>query len=609
MKVNIAIVLALFLISGIALAQIKYPVTSDVALTVGTVVTVDGIDANKIVAADGPNPTAEVIGIITAIQNVSATDYYLVKTEGYIELSAKTFTPGARLTSDSTGAIVEATNDEDMLVGIAVSATRVQILIDDDRAKYTYFDDTDAGLGADNVQDAIDSLADEIGDIFTDDITFEGIVSFDSTVTFGDDSVYFGGPVMFDSSVVFSGGLESDTIHIGQLIGTENDTIYFEQYLAGPEVVIDSIEAFGDGPIVIKDSTEFRDNVTFDSTSTATFGGPVTFDSTVTFGDDAVTFGGPVTFDGGLESDTIHIGQLIGTENDTIYFEQYLAGPEVVIDSIEAFGDGPIVIKDSTEFRDNVTFDSTSTATFGGPVTFDSTVTFGDDAVTFGGPVTFDGGLESDTIQTGWLIGTENDTIYFEQYLAGPEVVIDSIEALGDGPIVIKDSTEFREKVTFDSTVVFGADDTVTFGGPVIFDNTVVFNGELGQSLAQEHVDTIAQFGTAAVPVIAITFAPSGDSLQITAMVVISDEYTINPNYNGAKIAVELYDVTNTAVLKSYTVFLQDDDWYEIKEVTVTHIMAAPAAANDYQVRCYADGWGNGGRFIEGDLTIVAIQN
>ena len=516
MKVNIAIVLALFLISGIALAQIKYPVTSDVALTVGTVVTVDGIDANKIVAADGPNPTAEVIGIITAIQNVSATDYYLVKTEGYIELSAKTFTPGARLTSDSTGAIVEATNDEDMLVGIAVSATRVQILIDDDRAKYTYFDDTDAGLGADNVQDAIDSLADEIGDIFTDDITFEGIVSFDSTVTFGDDSVYFGGPVMFDSSVVFSGGLESDTIHIGQLIGTENDTIYFEQYLAGPEVVIDSIEAFGDGPIVIKDSTEFRDNVTFDSTSTATFGGPVTFDSTVTFGDDAVTFGGPVTFDGGLESDTI---------------------------------------------------------------------------------------------QTGWLIGTENDTIYFEQYLAGPEVVIDSIEALGDGPIVIKDSTEFREKVTFDSTVVFGADDTVTFGGPVIFDNTVVFNGELGQSLAQEHVDTIAQFGTAAVPVIAITFAPSGDSLQITAMVVISDEYTINPNYNGAKIAVELYDVTNTAVLKSYTVFLQDDDWYEIKEVTVTHIMAAPAAANDYQVRCYADGWGNGGRFIEGDLTIVAIQN
>ncbi|MCK5833672.1 hypothetical protein KAH81_08385, partial [bacterium] len=201
MKGKIAIVLALFLFSGLALAQIKYPVTSDAALTVGTVVTVDGTDANEIVAAVGPNPSAEVIGIITAIQNVGGTDYYLVKTEGYIELSSKTFTPGARLTSDATGDIVEAANDEDMLVGIAVSATRVQILIDDARAKYTFFDDTDAGLGAGNVQDAIDSLADMVGDINTDSI----YIFSNDTVVFSESTlVIFEGPVEFDSTVTFN---------------------------------------------------------------------------------------------------------------------------------------------------------------------------------------------------------------------------------------------------------------------------------------------------------------------------------------------------------------------------------------------------------------------
>jgi len=582
-----------------------------------------------------------------------------------------------------------------------------------------------------------------------DDTLFANILDADSAffnyTETGDlvvnDSAYFGGPVVFDSTVVFNGPFDADTINVGWLIGTEGDTIYFEQYLAGPEVVIDSIEAFGDGAILIKDSTRFtddvhvegeievdgdgvfHDNLTVDDTlfanildadsaflnytetgdlvvnDSAYFGGPVVFDSTV-------------VFNGPFDADTINVGWLIGTEGDTIYFEQYLAGPEVVIDSIEAFGDGAILIKDSTRFtddvhiegeievdgdgvfHDNLTVDDTlfanildaDSAFFNYTETGDLVV---NDSAYFGGPVVFDstvvfnGPFDADTINVGWLIGTEGDTIYFEQYLAGPEVVIDSIEAFGDGAILIKDSTRFTDDVhvegeievdgdgvfhdnltvddtlfanildadsaffnytetgdlivndsayfggpsvfdddvtiegdmivdgtsTFDSTVVFG-DDSVTFGGPVTFDSTVTFSGDivLNQNIVQASRSAVLEFDTTPTEAIALTFTTSGDVIELSATVVVSDEYSTTPNYNGAKITVELYDVTNTTVLKSYTVFLQDKDWYEIKEVSISHVMSAPAADNDYSVRCFADGWGNGGRIIEGDLTVTAIQ-
>jgi hypothetical protein len=161
---------------------------------------------------------------------------------------------------------------------------------------------------------------------------------------------------------------------------------------------------------------------------------------------------------------------------------------------------------------------------------------------------------------------------------------------------------------SFDSTVVFG-DDSVYFGGPVIFDSTVTFDGELGQDIAHDSLAAMLQFNTTPTTAISLSFAAAGDEIKLSATVIVSDEYTTIPNYNGAKITVEIYDVTNTTVLNSYTVFLQDDDWYEVKEVSISHVMAAPTASNDYAVRCFADGWGNGGRIIEGDFTIVAIQN
>lgn len=201
----------LVLMAGMLSAQIKFPVTDDgTALTYGTVVSVDGTNPIQVVAADGTDRTQDVVGVVMAVQNVGGTDYYLVVTEGFLELSGASFTPGDRLTVNATGDIVTSTNDEDILIGYALSATRVQILIDDDQARFTYFDDTFAGLGADNVQDAIDSLNDMIGDITSEDITFEGVVTFDSTVIFGDDSAYFGGPVVFDSTVVFNGDVVID---------------------------------------------------------------------------------------------------------------------------------------------------------------------------------------------------------------------------------------------------------------------------------------------------------------------------------------------------------------------------------------------------------------
>ncbi|MCK5833543.1 hypothetical protein KAH81_07730, partial [bacterium] len=175
--------------------------------------------------------------------------------------------------------------------------------------------------------------------------------------------------------------------------------------------------------------------------------------------------------------------------------------------------------------------------------------------------------------------------------------------------VIVDINLDVNGTASFDSTVTFG-DDTAYFNGPVIFDSTVTFEGELGQDIAQASRTAMLEFDdtpTTAIPT--LSFATKGDEIKLSATVIVSDEYTTTPNYNGAKITVEIYDVTNTTVLKSYTVFLQDDDWYEIKEVSISHVMTAPAAANDYAVRCFADGWGNGGRIIEGDLTIIAIQN
>ena len=201
--------------------------------------------------------------------------------------------------------------------------------------------------------------------------------------------------------------------------------------------------------------------------------------------------------------------------------------------------------------------------------------------------------------------GDESDTmVAMAQFKVYGELIADSIQAVGD-VIELDDNIDVHGSADIDDSLT--VTNNVHIGGDLYVGGTI--DADLNQSLAQEHVDTIAEFGTSAVPVIAMTFASSGDSLQITATVVVSDEYSVTPNYNGAKIRVEIYDVTAAAVLKNYTVFLRDDDWYETKEVSLVHIVASPAASNDYEVRCYADGWGDGGRFIEGDLTILAIQN
>ena len=387
-SMSIAIVLAIVLLSSVAMGQIKYPVTSDVALGVGTVVTIDGTDANKIIAADGPIPTAEVIGIITAVQNIGGVDFYLVKTEGYLELSGATFTPGTRLTSNGTGQIVASTSVKDVLVGIAVSGTRVQILINDPK---------------------IDDIFD--GDItITGDLTVEGDLQIDGISTFNDD-------VTVDANLDVTGNLQVD----------------------------------GDG---------YFDNNIYVEDTTFTGHLDVEFDATV--------------------------------------------GGDIQVD-----GDGTI----------------SGDLTVEGEATFDSFATF-------------------------------NDSVYFE------------------GPIGFGDDVEFS------------------------------------QGISQSSRNTLIEFGTAPLQVITpLNFAPKGDVIKLVANLILSDEYSITPNYNGAKITVELYDVTNSVSLKSYTVFLQDRDWYEIKEVSISHVISTPAVATEYTVRCYADGWGNGGRVIQGDLSAIAIQH
>jgi len=576
-------VILLIAIAGVLSAQIKFPVTDDgTPLTYGKVVSVDGTNPNQVVAADGTDRTTDVVGVVVAVQG---TDY-LVITSGYLELSGASFTPGDRLTVNATGDIVTSANDEDILIGYAISATRVQILIDDDQARFTYFDDSFSGIGADNVQDAIDSLVDMIGDITSEDITFEGVVTFDSTVIFNDDTVYFGGPVIFDSTVVFNGPVDAETIYVGWLIGTQNDTIYFEQYLAGPEVVIDSIEAFGDGPIVIKDSTEFREKVTFESEiiveGDLTVQGAATFDSTVYIAeglevDGDATFHDNVYVDDSLFAGYIDVDQMV--VNDTLFAN--------IIDADSAFFNyvetGDLVVNDS--------------AYFGGPSVFGDDVTIEGDLTVEG-----DGYFEQNVYVT--------DTLFAGVIEAG-NINADSIfsEYTETEVLVVTDSAYFGGPAYFDTTVVFG-DDSVYFGGPVVFDSTVVFNGDvvLDQNIVQASRSAVLEFDTTPTEAIALTFTTSGDVIKLMATVIVSDEYSTTPNYNGAKITVELYDVTNTTVLKSYTVFLQDKDWYEIKEVSITHVMSAPAADNDYSVRCFADGWGNGGRIIEGDLTVTAIQ-
>ena len=357
------LLVAIMLLAGMVTAQIKYPVVDDgTALSIGMVVTVDGTNPNQIVAADGPARSAEIIGVITAVQNVGGTDYYLVKTEGYVEIATASFTPGTRLTCDANGDMIAATGIGDVLVGVAVSATRVQILIDDRLAWLA-----DSALWADSA-------------LYADSAAY---------AQYADSSMYSDSALWADSA----------------------------------------------GWAEYSDSALWADSALY---------------------------------------------------ADSAAYAQYA---------------------DSSMYADSALWADSS----------------------------------------GWAAHVHWDSI--------------------QGTIV------------------------------------------LDQVLDQVHDSTLTEFDTNPTVVLTNAFTAIGDSIQLTANVVVSDEYSVTPNYNGAKIRVEIYDLTNTTVLKYYTVFLRDSDWYEIKEVSLTHVMDAPGGNTTYQVRCYANGWGNGGRFIKGDLTILALQN
>jgi len=160
-----------FAVSSGAAVLFKYDVRdSGLELNIGTVVRVNA--ANQITTADGTDRSMQPAGVIIAKEDDSGTMKYLVSTSGIIEITGGTFTPGARLTYNSSGMIVEAANDEDVLIGVALSATRVKIEFDDNQAKFGWVDPTGISSSSSNnlqvvleeMDDAIDAAASVIQD-------------------------------------------------------------------------------------------------------------------------------------------------------------------------------------------------------------------------------------------------------------------------------------------------------------------------------------------------------------------------------------------------------------------------------------------------------------
>ena len=154
-----------FILAQVAMADVlfKYPVEANEALTIGTIVKLDPT-TDRVVKATSTD--RDIIGVVVGYELDGVSHNVLVGSSGQLSIQvASAVTAGDRLTiTGIAGQAATAVNDEDVFVAVALEDAAgpgtiiAQIMIDDNQAKYSAFDDGFASLGADNVQSAIDSL-------------------------------------------------------------------------------------------------------------------------------------------------------------------------------------------------------------------------------------------------------------------------------------------------------------------------------------------------------------------------------------------------------------------------------------------------------------------
>ncbi len=194
----------------------KFDVTHGAAeLDEGTVVTMNA--SNQVIAADGTDRDVEIVGVIIGKEDDGGTMKYLVATSGIIEISGASFPVGARLTCNASGQIVVADDDEDVLVGIAMSATRVQLQIGDMQARYSYIDPSGASnYTSTNLQAAIDEL----------DAAIDGITATDDWVNETGDNMT--GNLTFNTSNVVITASTGNIWTIGDVYMANNQQFYMK---------------------------------------------------------------------------------------------------------------------------------------------------------------------------------------------------------------------------------------------------------------------------------------------------------------------------------------------------------------------------------------------
>ncbi|MFP4459903.1 MAG: hypothetical protein ACLFSQ_09990 [Candidatus Zixiibacteriota bacterium] len=156
------VLLSLVLLSGMAFGQlIRYPVTRTGTETIGTVV-----DASGTATAAGAR---DAIGVVVGREG----DDLLVASSGVVDVPPTSASAGDRLTTGDGGVLVVASNPEEPLVAIAISDTRVMLMVDDNQAEYSEYDGSGwATADITNVGEALDDLNDRLGasvDAGTDD--------------------------------------------------------------------------------------------------------------------------------------------------------------------------------------------------------------------------------------------------------------------------------------------------------------------------------------------------------------------------------------------------------------------------------------------------------
>ncbi|HHS50421.1 MAG TPA: hypothetical protein ENN07_04830 [candidate division Zixibacteria bacterium] len=161
----IAALVAMFFIVQAAMADVlfKYPVEANEEHAIGTVVRINPVTEQIVKATVGDR---DVIGVVAGYETDGTTHYVLVASSGQLAVQvASAVSAGDRLTVSATpGMARTSVNTEDVLVAVALESTVgagtaiAQIIVLDNQAKFSAFDDAVAGIGRDNVQGAIEVL-------------------------------------------------------------------------------------------------------------------------------------------------------------------------------------------------------------------------------------------------------------------------------------------------------------------------------------------------------------------------------------------------------------------------------------------------------------------